>query len=106
MSFTIVPQLLLIGAGVGIGMYINSGSLVCEPELKNVPKIKFFNIGTRQKIAFAVGLVCLLIVISSFLLFYFGNYKNVDYANLVLNSASYITTTFALIIALLFLDFD
>jgi len=73
---------------------------------KTTSVIKNFTQTRRKILAFAIGIVCIIIVIASFLVFYFGNQEHDGLANLVMSSVSYITTSFALAVALLFLNFN
>lgn len=104
--FQIFPALLVFGSGVGIGVYINSGTLKESVSEDATTTVKQFTQIKKQQIAFVIGLICVIIVIGSFLVFYWGDSpgEHDGIANLVMSSASYITTSFALITALLFLN--
>jgi hypothetical protein len=101
----IFQVLLGFGAGVGLGAYINSEYLKENIYKDPAVAVKLFTKLKKKQLSFAIGIICMIIVIFSFLVFYAGNQEHDGIANLIMNSASYITTSFALITALLFLDF-
>jgi hypothetical protein len=105
MSEYVLPAFLILGTGASVGYFLNhkdTSSIITETS----DKIQVFTKSRRRKLAFSIGLICLIITLLSFIIFIYGNQQHDGWANLIMSSASYITTSFALITALLFLDFS
>lgn len=68
--------------------------------------IKLFTKRKRKVIAFTLLGVCIVVIIVSIIMFYYGNQQHDGWANLLMSCMSYFTTSLALFVALIFLDFD
>jgi hypothetical protein len=68
--------------------------------------VKRFTQSRRNMLAFIIGVSCIIIVFGSLILFYFGNQEHDGWANIIMSIMSYSTTSFALVVALMFLDFN
>jgi hypothetical protein len=101
----ILPVLLSFGVGVGAGLYLEYNqtlhNVVSEitPSNKKIKKISIL-------ISFVVTIICILIVIGTFITFHRGSASEYKHAELLLNSSSYIINTAGLIVALMFLNLD